>query len=67
MVDMVTQASSQFCGIMEAIHVLSVKVTEIKKTTDEISANKDNVVAQIQNLITTKKQEEICHTAIYFS
>lgn len=49
-VQLVNQTQSLFDEIMEAIRVLSAKVTEIKHTTDKITESKDNVVEQIENI-----------------
>lgn len=49
-VQLVNQTQSLFNEIMEAIHVLSAKVSEIKNSTDEITEYKDNVVNQIENI-----------------
>lgn len=49
-VQLVNQTHSLFDDIMEAIRVLSAKVSEIKNSTDEITEYKDNVVNQIENI-----------------
>ena len=49
-VQLVNQTQSLFDEIMDAIHVLSAKVSEIKNSTDEINEYKDNVVNQIENI-----------------
>lgn len=49
-VQLVKQTQSLFDEIMEAIRVLSIKVSEIKNSSDEISEYKENVVNQIENI-----------------
>lgn len=49
-VQLVNQTQSLFDEIMEAIQVLSAKVSEIKNSSDEITEYKDNVVNQIENI-----------------
>jgi methyl-accepting chemotaxis protein len=49
-VDLVQQTQSLFNEIMEAVHILTDKVIEIKQNTDEIADKKDNIVSQIENI-----------------
>lgn len=49
-VSLVNQTQSLFQNIMEAVNVLSNKVTEIKQSTEEISNQKNNIVFQIENI-----------------
>lgn len=49
-VQLVRQTHNLFDEIMEAIHVLSDKVSAIKNSTDEITEYKENVVNQIENI-----------------
>ena len=49
-VRIVKETKDLFNEIMEATQILTLKVTEIKATTDEIVENKNNVVDQIGNI-----------------
>lgn len=49
-VTLVQQTQSLFHDIMNAVQILSEKVTEIKHNADEIGEEKDNIVSQIENI-----------------
>lgn len=66
---LVNETHSLFTDIMNAIHTLSVKVTEIKKTTDGIASNKDQMVSQIENMSavseeTASSTEEVTSSSV---
>ena len=49
-VELVQRTQSLFNEIMEAVHILTDKVIEIKQNTEEIADQKNNIVAQIENI-----------------
>lgn len=49
-VSLVKQTQSLFHNIMDAVRVLSEKVSEIQQSTSEITNQKDNIVSQIENI-----------------
>lgn len=49
-VSLVNQTQSLFHNIMDAVRVLSEKVSEIQQSTSEITNQKDNIVYQIENI-----------------
>lgn len=49
-VNLVQRTQCLFNEIMDAVHILTDKVTEIKQNTEEIADQKDNIVSQIENI-----------------
>ncbi len=49
-VDLVQRTQSLFNEIMDAVRILTEKVIEIKRNTEEIADQKNNIVSQIENI-----------------